>query len=105
MSSDVKRFRKSLFRKAQHLSLAALRPVVYIRSTWEVQQVGKKTPAQIVADMFGVRKLAKALGLTPGAVTHWKDKGLIPSKHHEKLLELAKEKRLRLTAEMLVCGA
>lgn len=67
--------------------------------------MGKKTPAQIAADLFGVRALARLLNLTPGAVTHWKDKGLIPSKHHEKLLELAKEKRLRLTAEMLICGA
>jgi len=62
------------------------------------------TPAEVVADLLGVRALARALKLTPGAVSHWKDTGLVPSKHHERILELARERKVRLTPSMLICG-
>jgi len=68
--------------------------------------VGKKKPAHVVIDLFsGVRPLARLLELSPGAISKWKKNGLVPSKHHEPLLELAKERRLTLTAEMLIIGA
>ena len=64
----------------------------------------KKKPKDIVvAALGGVRATARALGLTPGAVSKWR--GKVPQGHHERLLEIAKEKRLDITAEMLICGA
>lgn len=64
--------------------------------------MGKKTPASVVKELFGVRALAKLLGLSPGAVSKWVK--TVPSKHHERLLQLAREKRLTLTPEMLIIG-
>lgn len=66
--------------------------------------MGKTTPAKIVRKLFGTRPLARLLGLTPDALLKWDRNGRVPSKHHERLLELAREKRLRLTAEMLISG-
>lgn len=66
--------------------------------------MGKKKPASVVIELFGVRPLARKLDLTPGAVSKWQGSGYVPSKYHEKLLELAREMRLRLTADMLVSG-
>lgn len=66
--------------------------------------MGKKKPANVVIDLFGVRPLARKLDLSPGAVSKWQDSGLVPSKYHERLLEIAREMRLRLTADMLVSG-
>lgn len=71
--------------------------------------MGNKKPSRVVIDLFGCRPLARLLTsagfeITPGAVHHWLEKGLVPSKYHETLLELAKQKKLKLTADMLVCG-
>lgn len=66
--------------------------------------MGKKKPASVVIDLFGVRPLARKLELSPGAVSKWQERGLVPSKYHEKLLDLAREMRLRLTPEMLIIG-
>lgn len=67
--------------------------------------MGKKKPAIVVIELFGgVRPLARKLDLTPGAVSKWKASGLVPSVHQDRLLELARELRLRLTADMLVSG-
>lgn len=66
--------------------------------------MGKKKPKQIVVDLLGgVRATARALGLTPGAVSRWRDR--VPQEHHEALLSIARERKLPLTAEMLICGA
>lgn len=65
----------------------------------------KKTPADVVLDLLGVRPLARALDLTPGALCHWRKKGLVPSDHHAKILAFAKQQRKRLTADMLVYGS
>lgn len=64
--------------------------------------MGKTTPAQVVKKLFGVRALAKLLKLSPGAVSKWVK--TVPSRHHERLLNLAREMKLTLTAEMLIIG-
>lgn len=63
-----------------------------------------KNPATVVSDLLGVRAIARALDLSPGAVSKWKESGLVPSKHHEEILTLAKDRKVKLTAEMLVYG-
>jgi hypothetical protein len=68
-----------------------------------VYQVGKKKPKQVVVDLFdGVRAVARVLDITPGAVSRWVER--VPQRHHERLLEAAREKRLTLTCEMLTLG-
>jgi hypothetical protein len=64
-----------------------------------------RKPAEVVIALFGVRPLARMLDVTPGAVAHWRDTGLVPSKYHERLMSLAKQRRLKLTTDMLVYGA
>lgn len=66
--------------------------------------MGKKKPSEVVRKLFGTRALARDLKITPGAILKWCRSGLVPGKYHETLLELAREKGLRLTPEMLICG-
>lgn len=66
--------------------------------------MGKIKPAMLVRKLFGTRALARSLDLTPGAILKWGRSGLVPAKYHERLLELAREQRLTLTAEMLIIG-
>lgn len=63
-----------------------------------------RKPATVVTELLGVRALARHLGLTPGAVSKWKNTGLVPSKHHEKILDFAKARRKRLAALTIVRG-
>ena len=68
------------------------------------------TPVEITIRAFGSgRKLALALGLDPRYVYRWRapaDKrgggGQIPQRFHRKVLELARSRRLDLTAEDLI---
>jgi hypothetical protein len=64
-----------------------------------------KTPAEVEIRLLGCRKLARALGVTPGAVSKWQESGLVPSKYHKSILAFAKLQRKRLTPEMLTYGA
>ena len=62
----------------------------------------KLTPAEVVIGELGVRPLAKLMGLEPTTILRWREgKGIIPAKHHEKLLELADGK---VSAYELVYG-
>jgi len=63
-----------------------------------------KNPATVVSGLLGVRAIARALDLSPGAVSKWKESGLVPSKHHEDILALANSRKVKLTPEMLVYG-
>jgi DNA-binding transcriptional regulator YiaG len=67
--------------------------------------MGKQTPAQIVRKMFGTRALARALKISRDAVLKWDRTGRVPSKYQETLLELARQQRKALTADMLISGA
>lgn len=64
-----------------------------------------KSPAAAVIERLGVRPLARELGLTPGAVSKWQRKGLVPAKYHIAILAIARKRRKRLNATILVHGA
>jgi hypothetical protein len=66
-----------------------------------------KTPADLVIDLFdGIRPLARLLQKNPSTIWAWqqKRKGLIPSKHHRRLLKLARKHGVTLSATDLVMG-
>lgn len=67
----------------------------------------RRTPYEVVIDKFrGVRKLAHALGIdNHTSVLRWKDKGLIPAHHQERVLTVAKERGIDLTAEEVIFGS
>lgn len=77
----------------------------------------KKNPGQLVIDLFGGgRALARKLRVNGvdihySSVSRWaKSKenggsgGLVPAKHHQKLLVMAEQEGLKLTAEDLIHG-
>ncbi|WP_272962295.1 hypothetical protein [Alcanivorax jadensis] len=71
----------------------------------------KQTPAETVSDILGgTRELARELKrvgcqVDQSNISRWKGNGgLIPSKYHRPLLELAKLKRRRLTEKHLIHG-
>lgn len=67
----------------------------------------RETPYQVVVRKFGgVRKLATALGIeNHTSVLRWKGRGLVPAHHQEKVLTVAKERGIHLTAEEVIFGS
>lgn len=71
-----------------------------------------QTPASTVVSTFGgTRRLARLLGADPSTISRWnapKAKagcgGRIPSRWHRRLLDLAREMNVELTANDLVLG-
>ena len=68
-------------------------------------------PAELVIAKFGgVRPLARLLGLDHSTLCGWQRKapkgsdGLVPSRYHKPLLDLAKEKGIELTPDDLIYG-
>jgi hypothetical protein len=57
--------------------------------------------AKVVAKLGGVCALAKELQGTPGMVTRWMSEagtgGRIPSKHHKRILEIAKQRQIDIS--------
>lgn len=66
----------------------------------------KKTPAEVVIDEFGIRPLARELDTDPTTVIRWRnsDGGLVPSRYHVPLLELARKQGRSLTETDLIHG-
>ncbi len=63
------------------------------------------TPVELAIDMFGgVRKLARALGRDPPAVSRWQKSGVVPTSVQRRLLELAWERGINITAHDIVFG-
>jgi hypothetical protein len=63
------------------------------------------TPAETVIKDFGVRPLAKELGVDPTTIIRWRSHdGLVPSAYHLPLIALAKRMKKPLVAEELVMG-
>jgi hypothetical protein len=63
------------------------------------------TPAELVIGAFnGVRATARELGCDPSAVSRWKKTGLIPGSYQRRILELAWERGVDLTAHDLIFG-
>lgn len=71
------------------------------------------TPAaKVISEFKGVRAVARALDLNPSSVSRWtapKEKrglgGRVPSIHQAKILQIARERGLDLTAADLIHGA
>ena len=63
------------------------------------------TPVELAIDMFGgVRKLARALGRDPAAVSRWQKSGVVPTSVQRRLLELAWERGIDISAHDIVVG-
>ena len=55
--------------------------------------------------MFGgVRKLARALNRDPAAVSRWQKSGIVPTSVQRRLLEMAWERGIDITAHDIVFG-
>lgn len=63
-------------------------------------------PAQYAVHVFGgVCALARAIGKTPGRVSHWRRTGRIASDNvKRKVLAVARERKLDITADDLLDG-
>lgn len=63
------------------------------------------TPVTLVIEQFGgVRKLAKAIGRDPAAVSRWQKHGTVPSSVQRKVLEAAWERGINVTAHDVIFG-
>ena len=63
------------------------------------------SPVELAIDMFGgVRKLARALNRDPAAVSRWQKSGIVPTAIQRRLLELAWERGIDITAHDIVFG-
>jgi hypothetical protein len=63
------------------------------------------SPVELAIDMFGgVRKLARALNRDPAAVSRWQKTGIVPTSVQRRLLELAWERGIDITAHDIVFG-
>lgn len=64
------------------------------------------TPAEVVINEFGVRPLARELETDPTTIMRWRSTGggLIPSRYHIPLLDLARKQGRTLTETDLVHG-
>lgn len=62
-------------------------------------------PADLaVQALGGVRAMARLLGRDPSAISRWKLNGRIPSSQQQRVLELAWERGIDLTAHDLIFG-
>ena len=61
----------------------------------------QQTPVEIVIQLFGIRPMARDLGIVPSTVLRWRKTGLVPAEHHKALVEMSGG---QLTAEDLVFG-
>lgn len=62
-------------------------------------------PVDLTIKLFGgVRRLARAIGRDPAAVSRWKRAGTVPSSIQRRLLEIAWEKGIELTAHDIIFG-
>lgn len=70
------------------------------------------TPAEVVVSEFrGVRTAPRALGLAASTITRWSypvekggQGGNVPGKHHQNILAVAKERRLKIVLRDLWHG-
>ena len=63
------------------------------------------TPVDLAINLFGgVRKLARTLGRDPAAVSRWRKSGVVPTAAQRKILELAWEKGIDISAHDIIFG-
>lgn len=62
-------------------------------------------PVDLAIQLFGgVRRLARAIGRDPAAVSRWKRSGTVPSSVQRKLLETAWNQGIEISAHDLIFG-
>lgn len=67
--------------------------------------INHTSPVELAIGMFGgVRKLARALDRDPAAVSRWQKSGIVPTSVQRRLLELARERGIDITAHDIVFG-
>lgn len=63
------------------------------------------TPVDLAITLFGgVRKLARTLGRDPAAISRWRKSGVVPTSAQRKILELAWEKGIDISAHDIIFG-
>ena len=63
------------------------------------------SPAACVVRLFGgVRRAARRIGRSPGAVSQWQKSGNVPAEIQRALLVKAKSGEIEITAEELILG-
>lgn len=63
------------------------------------------SPVDLVIEQFGgVRKLARAIGRDPAAVSRWKKLGTVPTAVQRRILEVAWERDMDVTAHDMIFG-
>lgn len=63
------------------------------------------SPAEYVIRFFGgVRKCARILGRSPGTVSKWKKRGLLPTKAQKEILTKIREEEIEIDVEGLIVG-
>jgi hypothetical protein len=63
------------------------------------------TPVELsILEFGGLRKLAKAVGRDPAAVSRWKRNGTVPTSVQKHLLEIAWSNGFKITAHELIFG-
>lgn len=64
----------------------------------DIQSEPVESPARKIAAKFGgTNAFARAIAKAPSTVHRWMESGLIPARHQRKVLDAAKEKRIRLS--------
>jgi hypothetical protein len=62
-------------------------------------------PVDLVIDLFGgVRKLARAIGRDPAAVSRWKRLGVVPTSVQKKILQTAWDQGIEVSAHDIIFG-
>lgn len=64
----------------------------------------KLNPAEVVTSELGIRPLARLLEVDPTIISRWKRRGLVPSEYHQRLIRVAAQEGVTLTANDLVFG-
>lgn len=63
------------------------------------------TPVDLAIDLFGgVRKLARAIGRDPAAVSRWRRSGVVPTSVQRKILSVAWERGIKISAHDIIFG-
>jgi hypothetical protein len=63
------------------------------------------TPVELAIELFGgVRKLARMIDRDPAAVSRWRKAGAVPTSVQRRMLEVAWERGIDLTAHDIIFG-
>lgn len=63
------------------------------------------TPVDLAIERFGgVRRLARAIGRDPAAVSRWRHSGIVPTSVQRKILECAWERGIEFSAHEIIFG-